>query len=520
MTPLLAIELFTSHWTIVLSVGCAFFCLQIALCLRFVLWIGGYRSTLLELSSDVDRGGDGRENIELLAGRFPWLKWVNGNFPKGTTTPGNYTRDDVLQELDTRIASSSSYLFLQRLGVMAPLLGVILTVLGFGWIEMPETDEPSLSQMLDVVTPLVAGVGTGALLALINQGLLHIAGARVEALRMIARTWFDEVIWSSVGLDTQAATVKAIAAIEKMAKSVSLSADQQIENTTRLVETTAAMRVAADEFSEMVQAMGTDVKGLPETLAELRIATAKSAAALEELIPVGQRAVAGLDVSVSAFRTTVDNEFIEAAKMHRSSIESMADSVSAVSARSREVLGDSAEQLQQAAKALTAGTQQVAKVLSEQADATEQVGAMQLSVREAVERLLAAGQALDATVKSDVGPSQREMHAAATAFADSAQRLASFIKEGLQPATKRLADLNKTLAGLESTVQTMRDFNGAGAELDELAEAMRGAAEAGQAIAELPAQLSEALDERLSLHEAVASNTRGLASWFRGRSVD
>ncbi|HVT27732.1 MAG TPA: hypothetical protein VHE81_06915 [Lacipirellulaceae bacterium] len=124
-----------------------------------------------------------------------WLKWVVVNFPADAASSGNFTREDALTELDVQIAGDGRYLLLQRMGVMAPLLGVILTVAGFYWLHVSEKDQ-SLQTILWAVTPLVSGVGTGAVLALINQGLLHIAGQRVESLRMKARTWFDTVVWN------------------------------------------------------------------------------------------------------------------------------------------------------------------------------------------------------------------------------------------------------------------------------------------------------------------------------------
>lgn len=513
-------DFLSSHWPFVAAVGLLFFTAQIVLCVRFFRWIRRYEHTLTLLNNDFDKGGDGRRDIENLSQRFPWLKWVHNNFPAGTTTPGNYAREDVLQELDTRVASSSDYLLLQRLGVTAPLLGVLLTVIGFMWVDPPEDQELTIGQMLQQVYPLVAGVGTGAALALINQFLLHLAGWKAESLRMTARTWFDAVIWSSVGLDTQAATVKAIAAIEKMATSVSASADQQAENAGRLVESTTAMRAAADEFREMVLAMGTDVKGLPETLAELRKATAASAAALEELIPVGQRAVAGLDVSVAAFRSTIDHEFIEAAKKHHSSIDGLTDSVSQISANSRKVLGESAEQLQESAMSLTEAAQLLTKLLSEQAGATGEVTSMQESVRNAVAQLADAGTKLQATVETDVGPSQRELHAAATSFTGSAKKLAKFIDKGLEPATKQLTDLHNTLSGLESTVRTMREFNEAGPDMKRLADAMQRASEVADAIADLPAQIRDTLDQQAADQAELSAARSGLGGWFRTKAVD
>ncbi|HUG69498.1 MAG TPA: hypothetical protein VMM76_17235 [Pirellulaceae bacterium] len=506
-------DMIGSHWSIVLAVGLLFFAVQIALCFRFFRWLDKYVKTLAALNEDVERGGDGRKNIELLAARFPWLKWVNSNFPAGTTTPGNYTREDVLHELDTRIASSSDYLLLQRMGVMAPLLGVILTVLGFPFIQLPENEDPSLDQMLDVVTPLVAGVGTGAVLALINQWLLHIAGGRAEAMRMIGRTWFDSAIWYSVGLDTQAATVQAIAAIERMAKSVSESADQQSENAHRLVESTSAMRHAAAEFREIVQVFGSDIKDLPDTLRDVRDATAASAKALHALIPVGQRAVAGLDVAVSAFRTSIEQDFIPAATRHRESIDSL-------SACNMTALGDSSARIQEAAKAVTEGTTLLNKVMGEQLQFAERLSPIQQTLHEAIDRLAKSGAQLEVTVNAEMNPSQRAFREAAASFTDSASHLASFIQSGVEPATKRLAELHQTLAGLEQTAKAMQEFGQAGGDVERITKSLAEAADVADAIAALPDQIREVLEQHANGHAEAAGSSGKLMGWLRGRAVE
>ncbi|MCA9122340.1 MAG: hypothetical protein H6822_14645 [Planctomycetaceae bacterium] len=498
------------HWSIVLAVGLLFFAVQLALCYRFFRWLSKYVRTLTELTEDVENGGDGRKNIGELALHFPWLKWVNSNFPVGTTTPGNYTREDVLHELDTRIASSSDYLLLQRMGVMAPLLGVILTVLGFPFIQLPETEDPSLDQMLDVVTPLVAGVGTGAILALINQWLLHVAGGRAEAMRMIGRTWFDSAIWYSVGLDTQAATVKAIAAIERMAKSVSESAEHQSENAHRLVESTSAMRHAAAEFREIVQVFGTDIKDLPETLRDVRDATAASAKTLDALIPVGKRAVAGLDVSVSAFRTSIEQDFIPSASRHRESLDSL-------SAANLSALGDSSVRIQEAAKAVTEGTALFSKVLEEQSQFSDQMNPVQQTLRESIDCLAKSGAQLEATVSSEVASSQQAFAAAAASFAASAAQLATFIEYGVEPATKRLAELHKTLAGLEQTAKAMQAFGSAGSDVDRITQSLAEAADVAEAIAALPERIREVLEQQSNGHAESVGSGGKLMGWLRGR---
>jgi hypothetical protein len=250
--------------------------------------------------------------------------------PAGAPAP--FSRDEVLHELDTRIASESSYLLLQRMGIMAPLLGVVLTVLGFYWLEIDGTGEQSLQTILVAVTPLVAGVGAGAILALVNQGLLQIVGARLEALRMTARSWFDASIWRHFSAASRSTSRKTGAAFERLAAELATSAERQASSAQRLEAATTSIQRAASQFENVVHAFQGEIKGIPQALATLRDATAASAHALEELLPVGARAVANLDVSVAAFRTTVDREFADAARLHLQASKSLATSVDHIGA--------------------------------------------------------------------------------------------------------------------------------------------------------------------------------------------
>ncbi len=508
---------FSTHWPLVLTIGLTFLGLQLVLCARFFHQIRRYEQILSDLNTDFEEGGSGRAHLDKQFRGFPWLKWVHANFSPGATTPGNYTRDEVLQELDTRVAGSSDYLLLQRMGVAAPLLGVLLTVLGFIWVNPPEDQELSIGQMLQQVYPLVAGVGTGAALAFINQGLLHLAGWKIEQLRMMARTWFDAVVWSSVGLDTQAATVKAIAAMEKMANSVSATADQQSQNASSLLESATAMQTAAKDFREMVGAMSDDVKGLPETLAELRKATSASTEALEELIPIGQRAVSGLDVSVAAFRSAVEREFIEAARKHHASIESLTDSFNAISATSRQGLEESGNQLNHSARVVTDAAQFLAQQLNDHAGAAGEVNRMQEEVRAAVSQLSMASNELQSTLHNQLGPSQHEILEAANSFRGSVQQLAMFIEQGVGPATEQLSKLNETLAGLEDTARSLKTISVAEADLTRLSHSLQQASTVADAMAQLPEQFREALAVLAVEQAEHRPSGSKLGNWFRSR---
>lgn len=343
-------ELFSSQWNVVLGIGLAFLLLQVVLSLRLYLRTRQQARVLERLSRDFERGGRGRGSLRSLPKNFSWLRWVLAIFPaKGAARSGNFTRDDVLNELDARIASNSDYLLLQRLGIMAPLLGVILTVVGFYWLKVDESDEQSLQSILLSVTPLVTGVGAGAALALVNQVLLHFVGGRVEKLRMLARMWFDTVIWRNLQLDSSAATAKAVAAIEQFTRSITDSAERHDASSGRLEGSTAAMQNAATLFQETMTSFNAEIKEILRALSELRNVAAVSASALEELIPVGKRAVANLDVSVAAFRTTIDREFAAAAQLHDHSSKVLAESIQHIG-DSTQLLKSSSDEVKQTAQ--------------------------------------------------------------------------------------------------------------------------------------------------------------------------
>jgi len=532
-------EFFSSHWSVVLGVGLAFFVVQIVLSVRIALRARRHNRMLVRLRRDLARGGDGRNIAGSLPEGFPWLRWVLSIFPAGTATPpGNYTRDEVLQELDTRIASDSDYLLLQRMGVMAPLLGVVLTVVGFYWLKVGQSDEQSLQSILLAVTPLISGVGAGAVLALVNQALLHGAGVRIERLRMSARAWFDAVIWSHAGLDTQAATVKAVAAIERFARTVAESADRHAASSAQIEASTASMKSAASGFHDVAHSFGGEIKGMPQTLAVLRDAMAASANALKELIPVGARAVANLDVSVAAFRTTIDREFTDAAKLHYRSSKVLAQSVEQIG-DSTELLKSGSEEMKQSAEAnsaslknidlslrqhlegettrsMSAVTTALKAMLHQCTQIAREAAATQETLAEAAKGLADAGQLVRRTMESDTAPSQRTMHNAAASFARSAAQLSEFIQHGLGPATRQLATLHQTLVGLEGTVDSIKSFSQAREDIDRLTETLARAAEIADAISSLPEQMREMLKHNSGLH-ARANSRGGFRTWLGGR---
>jgi hypothetical protein len=515
-TAFLSTDFISGHWAVVIGIGLAFFLVQVVLSLRLYLRARQQHRILTELCHDFEQGGDGRGDLRWLPESFSWLNWVLSIFPAGTLTPqGNYTRDDVIQELDTRIASNSDYLLLQRLGIMAPLLGVILTVVGFYWLEVDEAGEQSLQSILLAVTPLVSGVGTGAALALINQALLHAAGRRIERMRISARTWFDTVIWSNLDVDTQAATGKAVAALDRFARLVSDSAERYTASTSQIEESTASMRGAASRFDESVNTFGSRIAGMPSVLADLHHGIAASAEALTELIPVGTRAVANLDVSVAAFRTTIDREFSDAAKLQHSSSEALSASIQQLDA-STELLKSGAEELK-----LAAVSNKSSDGMDESFRPLVVPGNPQFS--DVVQTLWGQLAILTNAVSSLSGnveattPMQRSMHEAVTRFAESAGKMSDLLDRRIGPLATQLAALHNTLAEMQDGVNTIQSLGYAQADIDRLTEMLAGAAEIANAISSLPEMIRDVLEQNATHDAALESSRSGIRSWLAGR---
>jgi hypothetical protein len=415
-------EFRADNWVVVIGVGLLFFLVQLVLTLRFNFRLRRQRRILAQLAEDFDEGGDGRPDDHQLRESYGWIHWVVANFPaRSTNPPANYSREDVLQELDTRIASDSDYLLLQRMGIMAPLLGVVLTVVGFYFLEISDSQEQSLQSILLAVTPLVAGVGTGAVLALINQVLLHVAGRRVEALRMAAREWFDAVVWRHIGLDTQAATVKAVRAIERLATSVTESATRHDASSNRIAQTTASMKDASTQFRQVVKSFASEIRGIPESLVEVRRSTTAAAASLDELIQIGTRAVANLDVSVAAFRTSLDRDFATAAQLHF---------------RSSKILADSAQQISETAELMKSGAADMKQ--------TTQAGA-------------ASFEKLDDSIRQQIVPANRRFHEAMQELSGQAAVVSKVARDLSSHVETTASELDKTASRLVPSLGSFCD---------------------------------------------------------------
>jgi hypothetical protein len=246
------LEIPSNEWTLVIGIGLVFFLIQLALTFSFCFRMKRQERAIRRLTRDFEMGGNGRPDVQRSAHKASWPNWVVSHFSGGAHGQNNFTREDALQELDTRIAGNGGYLLLQRMGVMAPLLGVVLTVAGFYWLKVDGQND-SLQSILMAVTPLVSGVGTGALLALVNQALLHVAGRRVESLRQTARNWFDTVVWGRANFGGANSSVKSVQVMEQFVRDALDDISRLNETLNKAAEISVALSGLPDQIRTILE---------------------------------------------------------------------------------------------------------------------------------------------------------------------------------------------------------------------------------------------------------------------------
>jgi ABC-type transporter Mla subunit MlaD len=271
--------------------------------ITFFLWHGltcGARSRRLRQLLAEGDFTKCQDHLDPRAAKPEWVRWIGDRLREGTFTDGHYSRDDALRELDIWIESGSPYLLLQRMAIMAPLVGLLITVIGFLFLKPPSAETNDLAEILHSLSPLVMGVGTGALLALINQVLLFLAGKRADGLRVAGRDWFDSCVWRFVERHSTADHVAG--ALAAVTKTISGSFQQYEATATSIHESSQAMQ-------KTVQAMHQTTKHFQESTGDLRgqfEAVGRLVEGLAErsemFLPRVEQAAASLSAAVGGFQ--------------------------------------------------------------------------------------------------------------------------------------------------------------------------------------------------------------------------
>lgn len=139
-------------------------------------------------------------------------------------------RETAGKQLEETLATNKEYLKLQKLQTAAPLIGVLLTAIGFITIETDLSDVQSLA------IPLVGGVATGAILALLSQLVIYFVEIDIDRSRRDGQLLIDE-IW-----------VKATSDMDDPHRTMLLAVG-------RLEASTTSLTAAMGSFPESVPAL-------------------------------------------------------------------------------------------------------------------------------------------------------------------------------------------------------------------------------------------------------------------------
>ena len=481
-----------------LPVFAAFLLLQVYLFLSHRVAVARQRKTLDALWQ---QGRAPERDLPQVKADRQWLGWVAARFHDGAFHDGHYRREDVLAQLDNGLEGHGSYLFLQRTFIMAPLVGLLITVVGFFFLEPPTGDTIDLKRILHAFTPLVLGIGSGAALALFNQLLLHFAGKGTESLRTAACRWFDDCVWKYVHAKPHVAANDAAEALQTMAETIRSSIEDYRGATAAVNQTCHSLQavgsaavVATDRLQAQMAAVSDDMKDLHAT-------TKNVVNAANGLVPAVETVTGELAESVTAFKSVVQVPLAQAATRHQESAELFARSV---------------EQIRDSAAQLNAQFGSFGQIVDAQAKAgrewsrslQEDVLPAQRSFRQAGTQLTDAANGFAAT--------QQAFREAADSMQGSANGLASFVQDGVEPATRRLAELDQVLTRMRETTEAVRQMTQLRQEFAGLAQSLSQAAAAADAIRSLPQDIRAVLQTVAQSHDGNGHPRRPFLLRFLG----
>jgi hypothetical protein len=577
-----------------------FFVSQCSLCLLAVRFIRGQRLSIERRKASEVRDRD-------TSGSSPWLSWVDDAFPRGTVSNTGWSRDDAFEMLDESVTAIQSYQWLQRLAVMAPLVGVLITAIGLASLRVPANQVLTLSTILGAVTPLFSGVIVGASLAIWNQILLQIVQWQIQQLRETAQRWFDREIWSRAIAAPREAVESTIAALRELARSIKDTAKVQRANALRTRRATRAVVRASLASENAFKGFGTGLAEFSSQIRTLQKITESTRILAQSMEPSLRKAHDALMATVNGFQKAVDDQFIPAARNHAEAAKhsaKMAEKTLAILRAIEETtrklqdqcdqlvsstqdlgrsgdklkksieetlvpangsLHDAATTLNRAAGAIPdlfktsaaafsstadylrmsleidlvpAATQlhesiendlgpairQQKLVMEDSSKVSEGLKALFLLIQGSATSLedryvhLAAAannqslasEEIYQSLKKGLIPNQEKIGKAASDLAGSATALSSFLNEGLNPATARLAELGQIIAPMREAagaIGALGNLNGELGELASIVRRLRDAVDSAKVLSELESiigQLSGSFQKADELRQTVS----------------
>ena len=310
-----------------------------------------------EVSTEVTASGasaEGPKHSTPIAGRSSspeaevqgepdWIDWLERRVQTASKRGEPVTRESAIAELDHTLAEDWRHVLLQRIGVAAPLFGVIVTAMAFFTFRVPEPsaqakesnaiaanpasaaiDSPedvarnanrrlaAGAAILNAIQPLATGVLVGAALAIVNQVLLLFVGVKIAELRRQARAWLDrrqELRGDLIDAATAGALIsrsyEAVTRIQSTATQHQDSAKNLVDAVRQLSEATAGIKQGSKTMRDEVRDLQSVFRSLSEAATTLD-ATMKATG------PNTEAAAAGLRQIVTGLGAAVEQQLLPA----------------------------------------------------------------------------------------------------------------------------------------------------------------------------------------------------------------
>jgi hypothetical protein len=209
-------------------------------------------------------------SLEALPGTtFPWLLWITHRLREAGNRREVVTLQLAVEEFEWSLAHDQYHLGLQRLGILAPIIGVLLTSILF--LSFDSTKALKAEAILSSVTPLVAGVFAGAVLAILNQILLTIAGWQINYLRVAVRKWLDarqdvrrDLMDAAAASALLKGSEEAVLSLQQAAVRFEMSADQHIQQSASFQQAIRGIADASRGFEHRISDLGRELRSLEE----------------------------------------------------------------------------------------------------------------------------------------------------------------------------------------------------------------------------------------------------------------
>ncbi len=435
-----------------------------------------------------------------------WVDWVSKSF--GADECGEvFSRDDALAELDYWLSRLKSLLWLQRLAVLSPIIGVLITSIGLLTFRPTVSSDATLSTILESVSPLFGGILGGALMAILCQVLLVHAGRRIDTVREAARDWFDRHIWRPHLSKVREATAGLPPVLRELTTTIRDSAVAYANNVRDLHQTSVSLKDAADFSRRSFKELFTGLKSFTDQVKAFEAASTAVRglmASLESSLP---KTIENVKTASEAFSKAVTSDFAPAAHRHHAAALTMGDATTTMDGMLR-TLDSSGRELISACGTIneSAKSQQAATELVTSAVKTASKEVSQ-SIREdfhpANRKIKLAAEKFSKTIDDTFGTLEKSavgftggLNDVKTVIDDMTEAAAAFRRfADLQPEVE---SLKCTLREMNSIVDAFRKLGDMTTPLKEIQISLERAATSSEAVEELPARFKVKVEELTS----------------------